>query len=308
MRKRRYHTVASIYAALLAMTMAAPVAAQNVAQQQSAQAARDHSAMDMRVADKPAKSTPMDPMDMDEMQSGKAPVDARDSNDYAGSFYNSTLANYEMADKLSIPKILIDELEFATGNEGVGVAWSVLITKGQDDNKLWIRSQGLKNNRERLDPETGAELLWWHSDNPFWGTVVGIRQDFGKGAATWLAAGIEGLAPYWFDMQLTGYLGSDGRLAARAKASYEVLLTNRLVLTPQLETNLYSKQSIDRELGSGFSNVELSARLRYEFSRNFAPYVGIVWEKSVSGTAAFRRSAGDPTVEHRLVAGLRLWF
>ena len=109
-------------------------------------------------------------------------------------------------------------------------------------------------------------------------------------------------------MQATAYLGSDGRLAARAKASYEMLFTNRLVLTPQLETNLYSKQSIDRELGGGFSNVELSARLRYEFSRNFAPYVGIVWEKSLSGTAAFRRKGGDPTVEHRFVAGLRLWL
>lgn len=305
MRKERQQRLAPLYAVALAVAMASPVVAQNVAQQQPMTAASNHSAMNMPTRDQPAESKRMD---MGAMQSGKAPADARDSNDYAEGFYNSTLPNYEMADKLSIPKILIDELEFATGNEGDGVAWSILITKGQDDDKVWIRSQGLKNSRERLDPESGAELLWWHSDNPFWGTVAGVRQDFGKGATTWLAAGIEGLAPYWFDMQVTGYLGSDGRLAARAKASYELRLTNRLILTPQLETNLYSKQSTERELGSGFSNVELSARLRYEFSRNIAPYLGIVWERSLDGTAGFRRAGGGPVIEHRFVAGLRLWF
>lgn len=305
MRKGHQHVLAPAYAMMLAVAMASPVVAQNAAHQKSAQEAKDHSAMNMPDEEKPAENKRMD---MGTMQSGTALVDARDSNDYAEGFYNSTLPNYEMADKLSIPKVLVYELEFATGNEGDGVAWSILITKGQDNDKLWIRSQGLKNSRERLDPESGAELLWWHSDNPFWGTVVGLRQDFGKGATTWLAAGVEGLAPYWFDMQLTGYLGSDGRLAARAKASYELLLTNRLILVPQLETNLYSKKSTERELGSGFSNVELSARLRYEFSRNFAPYVGIVWERSLDGTAGFRRAGGGPVNEHRFVAGLRLWF
>src|SRR3546814_5234720 len=89
---------------------------------------------------------------------------------------------------------------------GQGVGWTVLVTKGQDNDKLWLRSQGLKNSRDqRLDPESSVEALWWHSKNPFWGTLLGVRQDLGKGATTWLAAGVEGLAPYWFDVQLTGY-------------------------------------------------------------------------------------------------------
>ena len=122
-------------------------------------------------------------MDMGSMQGGKAPPDARNSDDYADGYRNSTLPGYEMADKLSIPKILVDELEFTSGNEGQGVGWTVLVTKGQDNDKLWLRSQGLKNSRDqRLDPESSVEALWWHSKNPFWGTLLGVRQDLGKGA------------------------------------------------------------------------------------------------------------------------------
>lgn len=220
---------------------AVPQIEQNAPAGQDAQPApkpEDHQGMDMSgMADMDMSSGGMQ-MNMGKMQGGKAPADARNSNDYADGYRNSTLPNYEMADKLSIPKILVDELEFATGNEGQGFGWTVLVTKGQDNNKLWLRSQGLKNSRDRLDPESSVEALWWHSKSPFWGTLLGVRQDLGKGATTWLAAGFEGLAPYWFDVQLTGYVGNDGRIAARAKASYEVLFTNRLILTPQVETNI----------------------------------------------------------------------
>lgn len=259
--------------------------------------------MDMSGAGRSPDSTEMD---MGKMQGGRAPPDARNSDDYADGYRNSTLPNYEMADKLSIPKILVDELEFATGNEGQGFGWTVLVTNGPDDNKLWLRSQGLKNSRDRLDPESSVEGFWWHGGGAFWGTLVGVRQDLGKGGTTWAAVGVEGLAPYWFDIQLTGYVGADGRLAARAKASYEILFTNRLILTPQVETNIYSKRSTDRELGGGFSNVELSGRLRYEFSRKSAPYVGFVWERALGGTADFRRAEGESPVERRVVVGFRL--
>ncbi len=295
-----------VLAAIASLAAAFPAAAQEAPPAPK----EGHSGMDMsgdmQGMDMPAAPTKME---MGGMQGGKAPADARNSDDYSDGYRNSTLPNYEMADQISIPKVLVDELEFASGNEGQGIGWSVLLTNGTDSNKLWLRSQGLKNSKEeRLDPESSAEALWWHSTGPYWGTLVGVRQDIGKGATTWLAAGVEGLAPYWFDVQLTGYVGSDGRLAARAKLSYEALLTNRLILTPQVEANVYSKQSLDRELGSGFSNVELSARMRYEVSRKFAPYIGYVWERALGGTADFRRSRGEGPGEHRFVAGLRLWW
>lgn len=291
-------------AAIASLSVFSPANAQeappSTSQPQGGLPAEDHSGMDMSAS--PVK------MDMGSMQGGKAPADARDSDDYSDGYRNSTLPNYEMADMISVPKILVDELEFASGNEGQGVGWSVLLTNGTDDSKFWLRSQGLKNGRERIDPESSVEALWWHSKGPYWGTLLGVRQDIGKGATTWLAGGIEGFTPYWFDVQLTGYVGTDGRLAARAKASYEILVTNRLIVTPQFETNLYSKRSIDREQGSGFSNVELSARVRYEISRKFAPYVGYVWERSLGGTADFRRARGADADEHRFLVGLRMWW
>lgn len=265
----------------------------------------DHAGMEMSGMEAPAGRMTMD---MGRMQGGKAPADARDSDDYADGYRNSTLPGYERADTLSIPKILVDEMEFATGNEGQGVGWTILATQGPDHSKLWLRSQGLKNSQDRLDRESSVEALWWRSKGPFWGTLLGVRRDLGRGATTWLAAGVEGLAPYWFDVQLTGYVGDDGRLAARAKGAYDVRFTNRLILTPQVETNLYSERSSERELGGGFSNVELSGRLRYEVSRKFAPYVGFVWERALGGTADFRRAERDQTTEHRIVVGLRSWW
>ncbi|MDR7232644.1 MULTISPECIES: copper resistance protein B [unclassified Caulobacter] len=308
--------------ALSVSAVAAPAIAQDAPHQHAAPpppspaptaspaAPADHAGMDMSGMDMSGAGTPAGgmTMDMGRMQGGKAPPDARNSDDYADGYRNSTLPGYEMADKLSIPKVLVDELEFASGNEGQGVGWTVLVTQGQDDSKLWLRSQGLKNSKDRLDPESSVEALWWRSKSPFWGTLLGVRQDLGKGATTWLAAGVEGLAPYWFDVQLTGYVGDDGRLGARAKGAYEVRFTNRLILTPQVETNLYSKRSTDRELGGGFSNVELSARLRYEVSRKFAPYVGFVWERALDDTADFRRADRQRPAEHRVVVGLRSWW
>lgn len=248
------------------------------------------------------------PMEMDSMQGGRAPADARDPDAYADGFENSTLPGFEKTDQLAVSMVLVDQAEFVSGNEGDGFAWSAQIANGGDGDKLWLRSQGLKISGERVDPETSAEALWWHAYSPFWGRTLGVRQDIGRGAHTWLAFGIEGLAPYWFDVELTGYVSDGGHLAARLQASYDMLLTNRLIMTPTVETNIFSKRQKERELGSGISNLELGVRLRYEVERKFAPYVGFVWERGFGDTADFKRAAGDPVTERRFVAGVRLWW
>ena len=248
------------------------------------------------------------PMDMGSMQGGRAPADARDPNAYADGYENSTLPGFEKSDQLPVSTVLADQLEFVSGNEGDGFAWSAQIANGGDNDKLWLRTQGLKVSGQRFDPETGAEALWWHAYSPFWGRTVGIRQDIGRGARTWLALGVEGLAPRRFNVGLTGYVSDAGHLAARVDASYDMLLTNRLIVTPAVETNLYSKAQKKRQLGSGISNVELGVRLRYEIRRKFAPYLGFAWERSFGGTADFQRAEGGPLTERRFVAGVRLWW
>lgn len=247
------------------------------------------------------------PMDMGSMQGGRVPADARDPHAYAEGYEYTGMPGLEQSDQITFGWVLADEFEAVSGNEGDGFAWSVQANYGDDRNKLWLRTQGLKVPGE-LDPTTSGEALWWRPMSAFWGTQLGVRQDFGAGAHTYLAAGIEGLAPYWFEVEATAYVGEDGRLAARLKGSYDVLFTNRLILTPSLEANLYSKSEDERALGSGLGNLEGGLRLRYEFSRKVAPYVGYVWERSYSGTADRRRAEGEPINEHRVVAGIRMWW
>jgi len=252
-------------------------------------------------------SAPVQGMDMGSMQGGKAPPDARDPDVYAEGYQYTGMPGMEQSDRVVLGKLLADEFEFLSGNEGDGYAWSVQANYGSDARKLWLRTQGLKVPGE-LDPTTSGEVLWWRPYTPFWGTQLGLRQDFGAGAHTYLAAGVEGLAPYWFEVQATAYMGEDGRLSARFKAAYDMRFTNRLILTPGLEANVYSRAEDKRGLGAGLGNLEGGLRLRYELHRKFAPYLGYVWERSFAGTADRRRAENDPVNEHRLVAGVRMWW
>ncbi|MEO5827804.1 MAG: copper resistance protein B, partial [Luteimonas sp.] len=157
----------------------------------------------------------------------------------------------------------------------------------------------------------GAELqvLYGRSVARWWDVVAGIRHDFKPGASQDFAAlGVVGLAPYKFEVQATGYIGQGGQTAARFEAEYETLLTNRLILQPLVEVNLYGKNDARRGIGSGLSTVEAGLRLRYEFTRKFAPYIGVVRERAFGRTADFRRLNGEDIDDTRVVAGLRLWF
>jgi copper resistance protein B len=245
-------------------------------------------------------------MDMGPMQGGRAPSDARDPNAYADGLTYTDMPGFEQSDRIRFGMIRADEFEGLSGNQGEGFAWSAQGNYGDDRNKAWFRTQGLKDSGP-LDPTTDAELLWWHPVSAFWGSQLGLRQDFGAGSHTYLAAGIQGIAPYWFDVEATGYVAEDGRLTARVKGSYDTLLTNRLILTTSLETNLYTRRNDKRQLGSGIGNLEAGLRLRYEFTRQFAPYLGYVLERSFAGTADRRRAEGEPATEHRFVVGIRVW-
>ncbi len=104
------------------------------------------------------------------------------------------------------------------------------------------------------------------------------------------------------------YIGDEGRSALRLDASYDLLLTQRLILQPKIETDFYSKRDAERGLGSGLSELAVALRLRYEIRREFAPYVGVEWARKFGETEDFARAAGKDAKETRFVAGLRFWF
>ena len=117
-----------------------------------------------------------------------------------------------------------------------------------------------------------------------------------------------GVAPYKFDVEATAYIGQSGQTSARIEAEYETLLTNRLILQPRIEVNLFGQDDPRRGIGSGLSTIEAGLRLRYEFTRRFAPYIGVVREKAFGNTARYRRDEGNDSNDTRLVAGIRIWF
>jgi copper resistance protein B len=202
---------------------------------------------------------------------------------------------------------LLDQFEVSDTSDGTEIGWEGIGWVGSDLNRLWLRSKGHALDgsvqRGRIEALYGRPVLRW------WDVVAGVRQDFGNGPSrTWAAFGVQGLAPYFFEIEATAYVGESGRTALSVAAEYEMLLTNRLILTWETEANAFGKSDPEQVIGSGLSTVELGLRLRYEITRQFAPYIGFEREWSYGETADLRALTSHGRTDNRWVVGLRLWF
>ena len=218
--------------------------------------------------------------------------------DVHGHTVHDTAVNYH---------VLFDQLEWQYIHGAQGLRWDNTTWVGGDINRLWVKSEG-----EALDgvvDDAEIKVLYGRSLSRWWDVVAGIRQDIRPSPShTWLAVGVQGLAPHWFEIDATFYVGSSRHIAARLEAEYEVLLTNRLLLQPLVEVSLAGNDDPDRGIGAGLSTGEVGFRLRYEIRREVAPYAGLVWHRKLFGTADFARAAGRDIGGWHLVAGLRTWF
>ncbi len=203
--------------------------------------------------------------------------------------------------------VVFNHLEAWDANPGSGQAWETTGWIGSDLNRLWVRSEG-----ERIGGSTESadlELLYGRSITPWWDVVVGVKHDFLPGGAqNWAAIGLQGLAPYQFDVEATVYLSDSGQTQFALDVEYDLLFTNRLILQPVVELQLFGKDDPARAVGSGLSTLETGLRLRYEINRKFAPYIGVVHERAFGNTADFRQALGVNARDTRLVAGVRIWF
>ena len=173
--------------------------------------------------------------------------------------------------------------------------------------KFWWRSEG--HAADGKVARGSVEALYGRGIRAWWDLVAGVRHDFGTGPSrNWLGVGVQGLAPYKFEVSATAYVGEQGRTALVAEAEYDILLTNRLILQWRAEASAYGKDDPALGIGRGLSSVEAGLRLRYEITRRFAPYIGIEHERAFGGTARHRRTLGDDAGDTRAVAGLRIWF
>ena len=198
--------------------------------------------------------------------------------------------------------LMVDNLEYQFNDEKV-VAWDSYVYIGYDLSKVYIYSEGEKAD-EASSAESENQLVYSRAIAPYWDVQFGVGYDKTEESdQTWGVIGVQGLAPYFFETRATILIGEDGNIGFRAEAEYEALFTQKLILTPSIGVAAYSKDNLEMGIGSGFSNLTLGARLRYEFVREFAPYVGVEWSKNFANTNDFA-----PLDEVYATAGLRFWF
>lgn len=210
-------------------------------------------------------------------------------------------AHASMEDDPLVTMFLMDKFEILDNNENTRV-WEGSFWIGYDINKLYIYSQG-----EALSDglETSQnELVYSRAIAAFWDAQIGFTYDKNADASqTWGEIAISGLAPYYFETRAALLINGEGNVGLRLDAEYEALFTQKLILTPSLEADFYTKDDPDMNLGSGLSIIEAGLRIRYEFIREFAPYIGVTWEKTFGNTRNY-----NPIDETSLMVGVRFWF
>jgi len=213
----------------------------------------------------------------------------------------------KMEDDPTELKLMLDKFEVGRVDGNTVTAWEGGLWIGKDLNKLWITSDG-----ERVAGETeGTEnrLLYSRAISPFWDLQAGLRHDTAAGESrNYANIGIHGLAPYYFKTDANISFGKNDQVKLNASFEYEMMLTQKLVLSPEIEFNAYAKDDAAMGVASGLSDMEAGLRLRYEIKREFAPYIGINWGKKFGGTADLARDEGEDTSETMFVVGIRAWY
>ncbi|MEQ1589207.1 MAG: copper resistance protein B [Gallionella sp.] len=247
-------------------------------------------------------------MDHSHMSHGSAaqavvPQDMRDPNGYG----LGQVGHLHMMGDDNMGGVSVSRLERVRSNTEVDTAYEMTAIYGQPLNRAVFKSDGMIAQGKLQDART--ELLWRHAVDAFWDSQLGLRNDSGAMPnRNWLAFGVQGIAPYWFNVEATAYFGESGRSALRVASEYDLLITQKSVLQPRLESNVYGQVDAARNLGSGLSDLAIGVRLRYEIRREFAPYVGVEWAGKFGGTADFARLSGEPVSQTRAVAGLKFWY
>ncbi len=218
----------------------------------------------------------------------------------------SSLSFASMEDDPVLTKVM-GEVEMRSTNGDNPRVWNIDAWVGQDLNKLWIKAEGERvgSNTEQSE----LQLLYSKAVTPFWDLQFGVKKDFNpKPSRNWGVIAAKGLAPYLFEIDASLFIGESGQSAVRLDAEYEYMLSQKLIISPEIEINIFGKDDELTGTGKGLSTVEAGLRLRYEITREFAPYIGINWEKKYGNTADFSATEGENIEDTQLVVGVRFWF
>ncbi len=202
-----------------------------------------------------------------------------------------------------------EQLEYRVVNDGSDrLSWDVRAWVGGDYDRLFFKTQG-------DDPIDGSvdngevQLRYSRLVAPFWDLAAGARYDVEPDPSRAYAVfALHGLAPQFFEVDADLFVSEESDVSARLEVEYPILLTQKLILQPSFELDFAVQEVQELGVGPGLSEVELGLRLRYEIVREFAPYIGFVWERKIGRTADLARGAGEEFDTPAFVAGIRFWF
>jgi copper resistance protein B len=237
---------------------------------------------------------------------------------FLGAAFVPAAASAEAAGQmppLYIGAALLSQNELRSNGRGAPIyAWEGLAFYGTDYNRVWVNTRG-ETARDRGGLERAElQVLYSRLLGYYWDIQAGVRHDFqlspraGTPARTYGVVSLQGLAPGFFEVQLQAFVGERGVLLGRASASYDILITNRLVLQPEIELNFATGWDREALIAPGLYRFEAGLRLRYEITREFAPYIGFSYESFSGGASGLSRRLGDRPSQATVVAGIRLFF
>lgn len=292
------------------MNMAAPASAAQPSQSMSNMDMQDHSE---HGATPQAAHAGME-MTGTALPAGDAPAPPPPSDHYADRLFPKIemdrARNKSMREQggRTVYQVMFNLAEYQARAGRDGYRWDGEAFVGGDINRLWLKSEGEGAFGDRLE-SAEVQALYSRAIGPYFNLQAGVRQDLGQGPnRTYATVGFEGLAPYMFEVEGALFLSNKGDLLGRLGGYYDQRITQRLVLQPRVELNLSAQDVPENRLGSGLANAELGLRLRYEITRQFAPYIGVSYDAKTGRTADFARAAGEDPTTTSFVAGVRLWF
>jgi copper resistance protein B len=203
-----------------------------------------------------------------------------------------------------------EQLEYRIAIDGADTfSWDVRGWVGGDYNRLWFKTQGDHHIDGPVENGEEVQLRYSRLVSPFWDLAVGARYDVEPDPSRAYAVfALHGLAPYLYEVDADMFVSEEGDVSARLEVEYPLLLTQRLILQPSFELNFAAQEVKELRVGPGLSQVELGVRLRYEITRELAPYIGFVWERKVGRTADLARGVREEFDTPAFVVGMRFWF
>lgn len=204
-------------------------------------------------------------------------------------------------------KLMAEQAEFQSGPHGAGYEWRGEAWYGGDINRFVAKSEGTGTGADGVE-RAELQALYSRAIGRYTDLQLGIRQDFDPLIRTYATIGVEALIPYWFKVDGALFISDRGTGFARLEGMYDFMLTQQLVLQPRAELNVAFQDERSARVGSGISDAELGMRLRYEISRDFAPYIGVSYERNFGRTADFVRAGGKDIEATKFVMGLRAWL